>query len=253
MKRIISVFLIMLLLSTIHVSAAGSVSFSSDSIECKSNRLIEVNFNAECGKKLRAATFEFSFDKSILEFRGIGTPSGTIVEYNEKSNSIKLSYLCKDGSDISSKAAIFTLKFKSINEGYTDISYTVFDCVDSDVQQMPVGSCTSGRVTVSGKAPDNIGTVEMSGSPTEKNTKSTSSPSKSSKSSKSVSSSETGSTTHSRNNSPATFDSAIQRDYDKITPIIVLCASAVICIAFIGFLLFKISVIRKSQNKKDDK
>ena len=84
MKRIISVFLIMLLLSTIHVSAAGSVSFSSDSIECKSNRLIEVNFNAECGKKLRAATFEFSFDKSILEFRGVGTPSGTIVEYNEK-------------------------------------------------------------------------------------------------------------------------------------------------------------------------
>ena len=145
MKRIISVFLIMLLLSTIHVSAAGSVSFSSDSIECKSNRLIEVNFNAECGKKLRAATFEFSFDKSILEFRGIGTPSGTIVEYNEKQNSVKLSYLCKNGADISSSAAIFTLKFKSINEGYTDISYTVFDCVDSDVQQMPVGSCTSGR------------------------------------------------------------------------------------------------------------
>ena len=250
MKRIISVFLIMLLLSTIHVSAAGSVSFSSDSIECKSNRLIEVNFNAECGKKLRAATFEFSFDKSILEFRGIGTPSGTIVEYNEKQNSVKLSYLCKNGADISSSAAIFTLKFKSINEGYTDISYTVFDCVDSDVQQMPVGSCTSGRVTVSGKAPDNIGTIEKPRSSTEKTTKSASG---TSKSSKSVSSSETGSTTHSRNNSPATFDSAIQRDYDKITPIIVLCASAVICIAFIGFLLFKISVIRKSQNKKDDK
>ncbi len=250
MKRIISVFLIMLLLSTIHVSAAGSVSFSSDSIECKSNRLIEVNFNAECGKKLRAATFEFSFDKSILEFRGVGTPSGTIVEYNEKSNSIKLSYLCKDGSDISSKAAIFTLKFKSINEGYTDISYTVFDCVDSDVQQMSVGSCSSGRVTVSGKAPDNIGTIEKPRSSTEKTTKSASG---TSKSSKSVSSSETGSTTHSRNNSPADFDNVIQRDYDKITPIIVLCASAVICIAFIGFLLFKISVIRKSQNKKDDK
>ena len=250
MKRIISVFLIMLLLSTIHVSAAGSVSFSSDSIECKSNRLIEVNFNAECGKKLRAATFEFSFDKSILEFRGIGTPSGTIVEYNEKQNSVKLSYLCKNGADISSSAAIFTLKFKSINEGYTDISYTVFDCVDSDVQQMSVGSCSSGRVTVSGKAPDNIGTIEKPRSSTEKTTKSASG---TSKSSKSVSSSETGSTTHSRNNSPADFDNVIQRDYDKITPIIVLCASAVICIAFIGFLLFKISVIRKSQNKKDDK
>ena len=133
MKRIISVFLITLLLSTVHVSAADSVSFSADSVECKNNRLIEVNFYAECGKMLSAATYEFSFDKSILEFRGVGTPSGTIVEYNEKPNSVKLSYLCKNGADISSKAAIFTLKFKSINEGSTDISYTVFD------RELPLG------------------------------------------------------------------------------------------------------------------
>ncbi len=253
MKRIISVIMLIMLLSAIHVSAADSVSFSLDSIECRNNRLIEVNFNAECGKKLSAATFEFSFDKSILEFRGVGTSSGTVVEYNEKSNSVKLSCLCKDGTDISSKSAIFTLKFKSINEGSTDISYTVFDCVDSDVQQMMIGSCSSGRVTVTAKASDSVGTVEKSDSTSKKNAKNTSGTSKSSKTSKSVSSSETDSTTLSHNNSPSTFDSVIQRDYDKVTPIIVLCASAVICIAFIGFILFKISVLRKSQNKTDDK
>lgn len=252
MKRILSVILLIMLLSIIHVSAADSVSFSADNIECKNNRLIEVNINAECGKKLSAATFEFSFDKSILEFRGVGTPNGTIVEYNEKTDSVKLSYLCKNGAEISTKAAVFTLKFKSINEGFTDISYSVYDCVDSDVEQLSIGSCTSGRVTVSAKAPDSVGTVEKSGSASAKTQKSTSGSTKSSKSSKALSASENDSTTSPSINNFGTFDSAVQRDNDKLTPIIVLCASVVICTAFIGFILFRVSVIRKTQKRKDD-
>ena len=164
MKKLLLIILMMLLLPIVHVSAADTVSFSADNIECKNNRLIEVNLYAKCDKKLSAATFEFGFDKTILEFRGVGKPKGTLVEYNEKSNSVKLSYLCKDGADISSKAAVFTLKFKTISEGFSDITYSVFDCADSDIGQMTIGNCTSGKVTVTSKAPDNIGTEDKSGS-----------------------------------------------------------------------------------------
>ena len=228
MKKLLLIILMMLLLPIVHVSAADTVSFSADNIECKNNRLIEVNLYAKCDKKLSAATFEFGFDKTILEFRGVGKPKGTLVEYNEKSNSVKLSYLCKDGADISSKAAVFTLKFKTISEG--------------------------GKVTVTSKAPDNIGTEDKSGSSSAKPSKSTKNYSKTSKSAKKSSSSDAGKTTRSESESKdsGTFDSVIQRDFDKATPIIVLCASAVICVTFIGFIVFRIHVIRKAQKRKDD-
>lgn len=254
MKKLLLIILMMLLLPIVHVSAADTVSFSADNIECKNNRLIEVNLYAKCDKKLSAATFEFGFDKTILEFRGVGKPKGTLVEYNEKSNSVKLSYLCKDGADISSKAAVFTLKFKTISEGFSDITYSVFDCADSDIGQMTIGNCTSGKVTVTSKAPDNIGTEDKSGSSSAKPSKSTKNYSKTSKSAKKSSSSDAGKTTRSESESKdsGTFDSVIQRDFDKATPIIVLCASAVICVTFIGFIVFRIHVIRKAQKRKDD-
>ena len=101
MKKLLFVFLLFFLIPTIHVSAADTISFSADSIECKANRLIEVSFNAACDRKLSAAAFEFSFDNSVLEFRGVGKPNGTAAEYSEKTGSVKISYLCENGADIS--------------------------------------------------------------------------------------------------------------------------------------------------------
>ncbi len=152
--------IILFCLPVFSVKAAESVSFSTDSITCKNNRLIEVNVNAACGKRLSAALFEFSFNKSVLEFRGVKSPDGTRVVYHEKSDCVKLSYLCADGAEIANGAAVFTLKFKSVGEGDADFGYTVYDCVDADVQQLSVGSCTAGAVTVTAKASDSVGTAE---------------------------------------------------------------------------------------------
>ena len=253
MKKLLLLILVICVIPVTRVCAADSVSFSVDSIECKNNRLIEVNVNAQCGKKLSAALFEFSYDKSILEFRGVKTPSDSMTEYNENANGFKLSYLCADGADISASSPIFTLKFKSVGEGRTNIAYSVSDCVDSDVQQMTIGDCTSGSVTVTSKAKD-------TGSAPAKNSSQTSKTASKSKSSKQSASSSTAK----KESDGATGDSSsykdlgnvndvIQKDFDKATPIIILCTSIVIFIAFIGFLIHKIVSSRKAkQDKKDD-
>ena len=253
MKKLLLLILVICVIPVTRVCAADSVSFSVDSIECKNNRLIEVNVNAQCGKKLSAALFEFSYDKSILEFRGVKTPSDSMTEYNENANGVKLSYLCADGADISASRPIFTLKFKSVGEGRTNIAYSVSDCVDSDVQQMTIGDCTSGSVTVTSKAKD-------TGSASAKNSSQTSKTASKSKSSKqSASSASAAQTTGTATGDSSSYkdlgnvNDVIQKDFDKATPIIILCTSIVIFIAFIGFLIHKIVSSRiAKQDKKDD-
>ena len=209
MKKILLLILVICVIPVTRVCAADSVSFSVDSIECKNNRLIEVNVNAQCGKKLSAALFEFSYDKSILEFRGVKTPSDSMTEYNENANGFKLSYLCTYGTEISASRPIFTLKFKSVGEGRTNIAYNVSDCVDSDIQQMTIGDCTSGSVTVTSKAKD-------TGSASAKNSSQTSKTTAKSKSGKqSVSSASAAQTT-----GTATGDNLSYKDLGNLKDVI---------------------------------
>lgn len=251
MKKLLIVILLFCIIPIPGVCAADAVSFSVDSIECKNNRLIEVNVNAQCGTKLSAALFEFSYDKSILEFRGVNTPDGSITEYNENASGVKLSYLCTDGAEISASSPIFKLKFKSIGEGRTDIAYNVSDCVDSDVRQMTIGSCTAGSVTVTSKAKETGSTSAKTRSQTGKTT----SESKSGKKSASLAAAKK--TTNGATGDSSSYkdlgnvNDVIQKDFDKATPIIILCASIVICAAFIGFLTYKIVSSRKDKAKQD--
>ena len=254
MKKLLLLLLAFCVIPVTHVFAADAVSFSVDNIECKNNRLIEVNFNAQCGKKLSAALFEFSFDKNILEFRGVKTPDDSMTEYNETANGFKLSYLCTFGADISASSPIFTLKFKSIGEGRTDIAYNVRDCVDSDIRQMTIGSCAAGSVTVTSKAND----ADKTPAKTRSQTSKTTSGSKNSKSSKqSATSGAAKQVSDGANGDSSSYkdlgnvNDVIQRDFDRATPIIILCASIVIGAAFIGFLTYKIVSSRKEKAKQD--
>lgn len=233
----------------IMASAACSVSFSAACVESVPNRLIEVSISASGNGRLSAALFNFDFDTALLEFREVKTPSGSQTESNASGGSIKISFLCSNGTDISRKAEIFSLVFMTVSQGSCDLTFTVSDCVDSDVRQMSTVECASGRITIS----------EASGSKNNSSVRKTKSKSvsesadvesKASKAEKKISKKQ-GSKTESSGEieSLGKISEVTQSEPDLLTPIIVLCASGVICAAFIGFLIYKIiSARKKSKN-----
>lgn len=259
MKKLIICFIIivLLLLSCGTAFALDTVSFETVGVECRQNRLIEVNVNAECGKKLSAAIFEFNYDKTILEFRKASVPSEARVLSNETEDCVKVSYLCTKGADISRKAAIITLTFKSIRNGSTDVGFKVYDCVNSDVQSMSVGTCTAGAVTVTPKASADVGTADNEKSSTGQSSSDKSNSKKNSSSAdkqtssvqKSRQSTAKEQETKAEVNDFGNINDVIQRDYDRLTPLIVLSASVIVGGSFIGFLIFKVITYYKDKKK----
>lgn len=151
MKRIFAL-LISLLIAAISVFpalASEAVSFSCGDVSCDKNRLFYVEVRARSTDPISAATFEFTYDKNLIEFRGVSTDDASIVRANELENSVMAVYLCSDGKNIQSEAALFKIQFKSVDSGSCYVNFTVSDCVDSNVEKMPVGECSAALVTVS--------------------------------------------------------------------------------------------------------
>ncbi len=252
MKRFLGIFMILILLSVFPASASGTVSFETGSITCKNNRVIAVNVNAQGNGKLSAAIFEFSFDKSILDFRGTDSPDGTLTEHTETENGVRVCFLCSDGKALSGQTALFSLSFKSVAEGESEIGFTVKDCADSDAQWMNIGSCTAGTVTVSSRADDSVGTTE-----TKQPKKQSDASSAENKGSSKSSSSKSEDKNEKQENAEATIhdlgtlNSVEETAPDSFTPIIVLCASAAVAAAVIGFIIYQIKSKKKNDSSDD--
>ena len=158
MKRVIAFLttIILLVMSVQCVFAESKVSFECGDKNCDNNRLVTIDVKADCDKKLCAATFEFTYDKSMFEYRSIKVVDDeSMVTANELDNSIKVVYLNTYGKEINNKSTIFTITLKSINSGSGYLDFTVSDCVDSEVNSISVGSCTSAKITVNGTNADN--------------------------------------------------------------------------------------------------
>ena len=71
MKRLISIttVIILLVLSLCSVYAAETVSFELSDCTTDNNRLFTVEMTANSDKPLSAVTFEFEYDKNMIEFR----------------------------------------------------------------------------------------------------------------------------------------------------------------------------------------
>lgn len=157
MKKFIIILLnvIFILSSTISVNAANDVSFTMTDVECNNNRLFTVDVKAKSADRFSVATFEFVYDRSVIDFRKVSCDDNSLVRVHDNGESVVVSYLCTDGINIEDYTTIFTLKFKSISVGETKINYTVSNCVNSDVEDMPIGSCTSSVINVKSKSTNN--------------------------------------------------------------------------------------------------
>ena len=152
MKRIIFCIITFsfILLSLYSVNAVNGVSFSADNVECSNNRLFNVVVKAQSADKLSAATFEFTYDRTMIEFRGVSCDDDSYVKAFDNGNTVRVSFLCSKGKVIDEFSTIFTLEFKSKSFGNCNLDYTVSDCVNSDVNDMKINNCTSADITVIG-------------------------------------------------------------------------------------------------------
>lgn len=139
--------------SLITAYSANKVDFVLSDYNCDNNRLFTISMTADSDKKLCAASFEFTYDKSMFEFRSAKvSDKSSKIAYNELSDKVKLVLLNADGINIINDEIIFTLTFKAVKSGTGYIDFFVSDCVDSDVNSIDAGKCTSAKITVNSKS-----------------------------------------------------------------------------------------------------
>ena len=139
--------------SLITAFSANKVDFVLSDYNCDNNRLFTISMTADSDKKLCAASFEFTYDKSMFEFRSAKVSDKTSkIAYNELSDKVKLVFLNADGINIINGEIIFTLTFKAVKSGTGYIDFFVSDCVDSDINSIDAGKCTSAKITVNSKS-----------------------------------------------------------------------------------------------------
>lgn len=163
MKRIFSIFFIFLFIISISInaySAAETVNFSLQSAEAKKDRIVTLDLKCDNSNALAAGIFEFTYNKSILEFRGTECDDGIKVKYNETDNNIKLVYHNQSERSVES-GVIFKIKFKTLDYGEAGISYKAYQCVDNTPNDINVGKCSAGNINVK---PNAVETENVSGS-----------------------------------------------------------------------------------------
>lgn len=247
MKKIIiyCIALFFTFITIFSASATDSINFRLSNAECDVNRLFEISVIASGYRSLSAVTFEFTYDKSMFEFRETNACDGSMVKSNELDNCVKAVYLCADGADISSGKTIFTITYKALKAGAGYIDFSVYECVNQDIEFADVGSCTSAKVTVNGNSSSNLSSSGKSNTSGNANSQDNSDNNKSAKSSR------TEDTT-----SQATIDNLgiINSINDnKVKYIFLGCSigiGIIIILAFVFLLGRKTSNIKKSNDNK---
>ena len=156
--------------SLITAYSANKVDFDLSDYNCDNNRLFTISMTADSDKKLCAASFEFTYDKSMFEFRSAKlSDKSSKIAYNELSDKVKLVFLNADGINIINGEIIFTLTFKAVKSGTGYIDFFVSDCVDSDINSIDAGKCTSAKITVNSKSEKSGSDKSNSSDKSEKN------------------------------------------------------------------------------------
>lgn len=138
-------------MSVISAFASESVQFKLNDCTTDNNRLFTVKLTATANIKLCAVTFEFKYDKNMLEFKSAKTDDKSKINYYENNDNVKIVYLNTYGNNIENGEVILDLTFKSINTGVSYIDFFVSDCVDSSISNVEIGNCTSAKIVVNGK------------------------------------------------------------------------------------------------------
>lgn len=155
MKRMSTAIIIFILIFCTADSAlaADTAGFSIQSTEAAKNRIVTLDFNCDNSSSLAAGIFEFTYDRSALEFKGAECEDGIKVKYKDTNDRLKLVYHNYSENSVSS-GVLFKLKFKTLEYGKADISFKAYQCVDFTPNDINVGKCGAGSINISQNAVD---------------------------------------------------------------------------------------------------
>lgn len=137
--------------SVFAVEAKSTVSIRAENVELKNNRLFDVVIYVDSTFNLAAATFEISYDSTMMEYREVDTEiEKGMVKAADKDGKVKAIFLKSDGISASEEVKIFSAKFKSISTGSCNIEISMFDCVDNNAETFNAEASTQLTVVVSG-------------------------------------------------------------------------------------------------------
>lgn len=167
---LITVSVLLIGCSFFTVLSATKIDFTLDDCTTDNNRLFTISMTADCDNNLSAASFEFTYDKSMFEFRSAKVSDKTSkITYNELDDKVKLVFLNADGTDINNGENIFSLTFKAVKSGTGYIDFFVSDCVDSDINSLDAGKCTSAKITVNSPSSEKNSDKSSSSDKSDKN------------------------------------------------------------------------------------
>lgn len=155
MKRVILILSVLWVLcsASFTVYANTTLDVYSENITVKNNRLFDVKINVACNESLAAATFEISYDESMMEYRGVNTNMpDAYVKAVDKSGKIKAIFLKGVGIGKNENVNLFSVKFKSTQLGTANIKIKVYDCVDANAKNFNNTTEKSCVVNVQGGA-----------------------------------------------------------------------------------------------------
>ena len=252
MKRVTALFLCLaLLLLAPAAHAESGASFSLSDAEIAENRLFAVTLSACSDIPLSAALFSFSYDRSLAQFRGVTAEKPFKTVSYDTGDEIRVSFLCPEGVSSVSETALFSLEFKSLQAGSFSVSFTVRECVDNRAEFMPVGTCTSGTVTISGRETARKSETQRSRSAASDNVRATAASGKSVQRSKEPTEQNS---TETPLRQAGTLSEIAMRDgtmpIERVVQIFALCG-AVVVMALIGLLLWRGFRSGKSSQKRE--
>jgi len=153
LKRFIAIVLCLVTIfaSVVIINAENSVSVRSGDVKVNNNRLFDVDIYVDSFFSFTAATFEFSYDNRMMEYREVSTEvSGGMVRATDKESKVKAIFLKNDGVSANGEVKLFSVKFKSIAEGSCNVAISMYDVVDNNAMSTNNETSTQIVVSVSG-------------------------------------------------------------------------------------------------------
>ena len=129
MKRLIAILAVLVLVTPFSAFASDTKMYT-DNIKADNNRLFDVPVYMSSPKTLAAATFTLNYNPSAVAFRKASANiTNARVKFVDNGRKVKAIFLCPNGVKIKKKSLIISVKFKTLQEGSSDISVSASDTV----------------------------------------------------------------------------------------------------------------------------
>lgn len=117
--------------------AQSTAQFSVTADNADENRLFYLHTLAQSdNEKLGAVRLMYVFDENFLEFKSVKAFGGGQVKSKCENGTLTVIYLNTAGADIDDKSSLFSINFKALNSGNTDIYLYADQCINTDAQTL---------------------------------------------------------------------------------------------------------------------